>query len=133
MADVQVRTPTPGAVSRPVRIVDCDVHSTITRTMMIERASAPWRRHFERFGLRSPPITALYPRPPTPGVRAAPWPEGPGAFPGSDRELAVRQLLDEYDIDYAILNTLGLQDCNEEPGFAAALATLHTSCMRARG
>jgi predicted TIM-barrel fold metal-dependent hydrolase len=129
MADVQVRTRTPGAVSRPVRIVDCDVHSTITRAMMVERASAPWRRHFERFGLRSPPITEVYPRARNAGMRADSWPDGPGGFPGSDRELAARQLLDEYDIDFAILNTLGLQDCNEVPGFAAELARIQNDWM----
>src|SRR2546423_15006284 len=123
MTQVQAR-PAQNTTVRPVRLVDTDVHSSMTRAMMIERASPLWRRHFERFGLRSPPITELYPRARNAGMRADSWPEAPGSFPGSDRDLAVRQLLDEHDIDFAILNTLGLQDCNEVPGFAAQLARI---------
>jgi predicted TIM-barrel fold metal-dependent hydrolase len=130
MADVQVTTRPAGAERQPVTLVDCDVHSTITRAMMIERTSPQWRRHFERFGLRSPPITELYPRARNAGMRADSWPGRPGSVPGSDRELLTRQLLDEYDVDFAILNTLGLQDCNEVPGFAAELARVQNDWMQ---
>ena len=123
MTDVEVRTAGRTAV-RPVRLVDTDVHSSMTRAMMTERASPGWRRHFERFGLRTPPITELYPRARNAGMRADSWPGRPGSIPGSDRDLLVRQLLDEYDIDYAILNTLGLQDHNEVPAFAVELSRI---------
>jgi predicted TIM-barrel fold metal-dependent hydrolase len=129
MADIQVATRQEGAVSRPVRLVDADVHSTITRAMMVERTRPEWRRHFERFGLRSPPITELYPRARNAGMRADTWPGTPGSVPGSDRELLTRQLLDEFDVDFAILNTLGLQDCNEVPAFAAELARIQNDWM----
>jgi predicted TIM-barrel fold metal-dependent hydrolase len=129
MADVDVLTKTAEARSRPVKLVDCDVHSSMTRAMMMERTSPRWRTHFERFGLRSPPITELYPRARNAGMRADSWPEKPGSIPGSDRELTVRQLLDEYDVDFAILNTLGLQDCNELPAFAAELARVQNDWM----
>ena len=115
--------------TRSVRLVDCDVHSTMTRAMMIERTSPKWRGHFERFGLRSPPITELYPRARNAGMRLDSWPEAPGSVPGSDRDLTVAQLMDEYAVDFAILNTLGLQDCNEVPGFAAELARVQNDWM----
>jgi uncharacterized protein len=123
MTDVQVR-PSGGTAVRPVRLVDTDVHSSMTRAMMIERASPRWRSRFERFGLRTPPITEFYPRARNAGMRADSWPGTPGSIPGSDRELLTRQLLDEYDVDYAILNTLGLQDHNELPAFAAELSRI---------
>jgi len=123
MTDVQTR-PAGAAAVRPVRLVDTDVHSAMTRAMMIERASTRWRPHFERFGLRTAPITEFYPRARNAGMRADSWPDAPGSIPGSDRELLVRQLLDEYDVDYAILNTLGLQDHNEVPAFAAELSRI---------
>src|SRR6266700_1016706 len=103
MADVQVTERAGGTRLRPVKLVDTDVHSTITRAMMMDRVSPASRRHLERFGLRSPPITELYPRARNAGMRADSWPDAPGAVPGSDRDLLTRQLLDEYDVDYAIL------------------------------
>jgi len=121
----EVRTRGAGATAvRPVRLVDTDVHSSMTRAMMVERASARWRPHFERYGLRTPPITEQYPRARNAGMRADSWPEQAGSIPGSDRELLARQLLDEYDIDFAILNTLGLQDHNEVPAFSAELSRI---------
>jgi uncharacterized protein len=129
MADVQVVTNRGETRRKAVTLVDCDVHSTITRAMMIDRVSPRWRRHFERFGLRSPPITELYPRARNAGMRVDSWPDRPGSVPGSDRELLARQLLDEYDVDFAILNTLGLQDCNEVPAFAADLARIQNDWM----
>jgi predicted TIM-barrel fold metal-dependent hydrolase len=122
MAEVQVQTATPATRLRPVRLVDCDVHPAMTRAMMIERTGARWRRYFERYGLRTAPITDLYPRARNAGMRADSWPEAAGSIPGSDRDLLVRQLLDEYDVDYAILNLLGHQDCNEVADFAAEIA-----------
>src|SRR5262249_34853143 len=124
-----VVTSAAGTRRKAVTLVDADVHSTITRAMLAERASPQWRRHFERFGLRSPPITELYPRARNAGMRADSWPGGPGSVPGSDRELLTRQLLDEYDVDFALLNTLGLQDCNEVPELAAELARIQNDWM----
>ena len=123
MTELQMRTER-GATVRPVRLIDTDVHSSMTRAMMVERAGPEWRRHFERYGLRTPPITEFYPRARNAGMRADSWPDRPGSIPGSDRELLVRQLLDEFDIDFAILNTLGLQDHNEVPAFAAELSRI---------
>ena len=108
--------------TREVRLIDCDIHPAMTRSMLMERTNGGWRRHFERYGLRTTPITEFYPRARNRGMRADAWPEAPGSIPGSDPELLIRQLVDEYDIDYGILNPLGLLECNEVPGFAAELA-----------
>ena len=106
----------------PVRLVDCDVHPAMTRALLMARVGGPWRRHFERYGLRTTPITEFYPRARNRGMRVDAWPDAPGSIPGSDPDLLVRQLLDEYDIDFGILNPLGLLECNEVAGFAAELA-----------
>jgi uncharacterized protein len=112
----------PSAEATPaVTLVDTDVHPTMTPPMLMERLSARWRRHLERFGRRTPMITDIYPRARNAGMRADSWPDVPGGVPGSDPELARRQLLDEWDVDYAVLNGLNGQDCYDPPGFAAEL------------
>jgi uncharacterized protein len=110
----------PSAGAKPaVSLIDCDVHPTMTPPMVMERLSARWRRHLERFGRRTPVITEIYPRARNAGMRADSWPED--GVPGSDPELARRQLLDEWDVDFALLNGLNGQDCFDPPGFAAEL------------
>ena len=112
----------PSAEATPaVSLVDTDVHPTMTPPMVMERLSTRWRRHLERFGRRTPMITDIYPRARNAGMRADSWPDDPGGVPGSDPELARRQLLDEWDVDYAVLNGLNGQDCYDPPGFAAEL------------
>jgi predicted TIM-barrel fold metal-dependent hydrolase len=106
---------------RAVTLVDCDIHPTMTPPMVMARLSTRWRRHYERFGRRTPMITEIYPRARNAGMRADSWPDDPAGFPGSDPELARRQLLDEWDIDYGVLNGLNGQDCFDPPGFAAEL------------
>src|SRR5262249_15259756 len=63
------------------------------------------------------------------GYRADSWPEGPGGFPGSDLDLLRQQLLDEYGIDYGILNSLGLLACHEVPELAGELARVLNDWM----
>jgi predicted TIM-barrel fold metal-dependent hydrolase len=106
---------------KAVTLVDCDIHPVMTPPMLLARMSERWRRHFERFGRRTPMITEIYPRARNAGMRADSWPEDPGGVPGSDPELARRQLLDEWDVDYGILNCLNGQDCYDPPSFAAEL------------
>jgi len=107
---------------RSVTLVDADIHPTPPLPTLLARLSPRWRRHVEQFGRRTPIITQLYPRASNAGMRADSWPEAPGAFPGSDLELVQRQLLDEYGVDYGILNCLNLGDSYEVPEFTADLA-----------
>ena len=80
----------------------------LTYPELLGRMSTRWRSHLERVGRRTPIVTELYPRASNAGFRLDSWPEGPGGFPGSDLDLLRRQLLDEYGVDYGILNSLGL-------------------------
>jgi predicted TIM-barrel fold metal-dependent hydrolase len=109
-------------VPHAVSIVDCDIHPTLPMPQLLKRLSARWRRHLEQFGRRTPIITEFYPRAANAGFRLDSWPEGPDAFPGSDLGLVQAQLLDEFGIDYGILNSLGLLNCHEAPGLAADIA-----------
>ena len=109
-------------VPRSVSIVDCDIHPTLTVLGLQKRVSSRWRGYLERFGRRTPNITEFYPRTANAGFRLDSWPQGPDAFPGSDLQLLRTQLLDEYAIDYGILNSLGLLNCHEVPELAAEIA-----------
>src|ERR1700749_598773 len=51
-------------------------------------------------------------------MRVDAWPDKPGHIWGSHPEMLRRQLLDEYDIDYAILEVLWGQDGYDHPDFA---------------
>ena len=122
MTEIEARERPTGGEPRAVTLVDCDIHPTLTGPELLKRLPPRWRSHLERFGRRTPMITDLYPRASNAGYRLDSWPEGEGGFPGSDLDLVRSQLLDEYDIDYAILNSLGLLNCHERPEIAAAIA-----------
>jgi predicted TIM-barrel fold metal-dependent hydrolase len=115
--------------ARTVTLVDCDIHPMLTYPEMFRRMAPRWRTHLERFGRRTPLITEFYPRASNGGFRLDSWPEGPDGFPGSDLDLLRRQLLDEYDIDYGILNSLGLLSCHEVPELSGELARVLNDWM----
>jgi uncharacterized protein len=122
MRETQVHDRPTEAGTRRVELVDADIHPALTSPELLKRLSTRWRRHVERFGRRTPIITELYPRTSNAGMRADSWPEPPGSFPGSDLGLVQRQLLDEYGVDYGVLNNLNLLHCYEVPELAADLA-----------
>jgi len=112
----ELRAPAQG---RSVTLVDCDVHAQPTDQMLAEYLSARARRLLERYGRRTPRITTWYPRARNAGMRVDAWPDKPGHIWGSDPELLRAQLLDEFGVDYAILEVLSGQDCYDEADFAA--------------
>jgi predicted TIM-barrel fold metal-dependent hydrolase len=114
---------------RTVTLVDCDIHPMLTPGAMLQRMTPRWRAHLERFGRRTPIITEFYPRASNGGFRLDSWPQGPDGFPGSDLDLLRAQLLDEYEIDYGILNSLGLLSCHEVPELAAELSRVLNDWM----
>jgi predicted TIM-barrel fold metal-dependent hydrolase len=118
-----------GGAGQTVKLVDCDIHPVMPRQRRLERLSARWRRHYEQFGRRTPPVTEVYPRASNGGMRADAWPDEPGSLPGSDLGLLQRQHLDEYGIDYGVLNSLGLLGCHEVPEFAAELARVENDWL----
>jgi predicted TIM-barrel fold metal-dependent hydrolase len=118
-------------VRREVKLVDADVHPVIPAPLLLERLPARWRDHAERFGRRlTPHVGELYPRAANQGMRADAWGEGVYAYPGSDPALARRQLLDEYGVDFAVLNCADLFIVHEVPEFAAALARTMNDYLR---
>ncbi len=122
MTETQLREAPVAERQRAVTLVDCDIHPMLTWPNLLARLASRWRRHLERYGRRTPPITEFYPRASNGGFRVDSWPEDEGGFPGSDLGLLQRQLLDEYGVDYGILNSLGLLSCLEVPELAAEIA-----------
>jgi predicted TIM-barrel fold metal-dependent hydrolase len=116
-------------VRQGVRIVDADVHPWFLPQTVSARLNEPWRTRFERYGPRVAKPPALYPRVRNAGYRLDSWPEG--GFPGSDPELARRQLLDEHAVDYAILIPLqGHGYGAEGADFGAALCSAVNDAVR---
>ena len=102
-----------------VQLVDCDVHAQATEAMLAKYLSAPARRRLEHYGRRTPRMTEWYPRARNAGMRVDAWPGKPGHIWGSDPETMRAQLLDEFGVDYAVLEVLSGQDCYDHPDFAA--------------
>ena len=119
MSQVDTRTSADATSTRAVELVDCDVHAQATEAMLAKYLSVPARRLLERYGRRTPRVTEWYPRARNAGMRVDAWPGKPGHIWGSDPELMRAQLLDEFEIDYAVLEVLSGQDCYDHPDFAA--------------
>ena len=118
-SQVETRSGVVAETVRSVELVDCDVHAQATEAMLARYLSAPARRMLERYGRRTPRVTEWYPRARHAGMRVDAWPGKPGHIWGSDPELTREQLLDEFDVDYAVLEVLSGQDCYDHPDFAA--------------
>jgi len=86
-------------------VIDCDIHNALpSETALLPYLPARWRRQYELFGLRGRQ-GAYYPRMVPHAARTDAWPPS-GQPPGSDLEFLRGQLLDQYGIDYGILNPL---------------------------
>jgi hypothetical protein len=100
MADVQLTERDAAGSERAVRLVDCDVHTIIMPASLGARLSEGVGRHVQAFGPRIAGAYAFYPRMRNGGYRIDARPEE--GFAGSDLGLVQAQLLDEYDMDYAV-------------------------------
>src|SRR5690348_6461166 len=120
MTDVQVTEREGAAGERAVSLVDCDVHSTMMPGSLHARLSSKWQHHLMEFGPRIAGAYAMFPRMRNGGFRIDARPaEG---FPGSDLRLVQEQLLDEYDMDFAVLTPRQAQNFGQEaPEFAVGL------------
>ncbi len=106
----------PNAVS----LIDSDVHNypdTIDELMPF--LSERWQAYIKQSGFKRPPIEH-YPKVYQAAARRDAWPPS-GKIPGSDPEFSRAQLLDEWKIDYAILNPLYFVSGIHNPDFANAL------------
>jgi len=105
---------------RAIQLVDCDVHSTMMPGSVHARLSSRWQRHMEELGPRVAGAYAMFPRMRNGGFRVDARPEE--GFPGSDLGMVQRQLLDEYDMDHAVLTPMQAQNFGQEaPELAAEL------------
>ncbi len=96
MSHVDTQHPAATTITRPVTLVDCDVHAQATEAMLAEHLSTRARRRLERYGRRTPRVTEWYPRARNAGMRVDAWPGKLGHIWGSDPELTRAQLLDEW-------------------------------------
>jgi len=115
--------PRPSQRVRPAQaIIDADVHHTVSLADLMPYLSDYWRHYItltRTTGIPSNP----YPKTGNAGVRTDSYPPG-GGRPGSDPAFFQQQLLDEWGISYAILNS-NFQMVALLPNweYAAALAT----------
>lgn len=105
-------------------IVDCDVHHVPASPKEFDKYLPEGFRNVPRGGPShgyANPIGVM---------RRDAVPPG-GGSPGSDPETMVKQLLDEYQIDYGILNAPGVIGVSTMPNphLAAALASAHNDWM----
>jgi uncharacterized protein len=120
MTDVQVTERELSGAGRTIRLVDGDVHSTMMPASLHARLPSRWQRHLEELGPRVAGAYAMFPRMRNGGFRIDARPEK--GFPGSDLGLVQQQLLDEYDMDYAVLTPMQPQNFGSEaPELAAEL------------
>jgi predicted TIM-barrel fold metal-dependent hydrolase len=101
-------------------LIDCDVHNHIEPADILKRLPERWRRHLDRYGLR-PSTHVNFVRPRAKASMIDSWPPS-GGPPGSDRGFMTGQLLDSWQVDYALLNPMEQLSFASQPGdFAAAL------------
>ncbi|MEM7130433.1 MAG: amidohydrolase family protein [Chloroflexota bacterium] len=106
-------------------VIDCDIHNfeaykdpeyvRVYKTYLEEK----WQRHHETFGLRGF-LGGGYPRAQVNAARQDSFPPS-GKPPGMDLDFMREQLLDEWNMDYGILNPLGGGAGQLNLDYAAAL------------
>src|SRR5437868_15190244 len=108
--DRPLAEPDASAASR-LRIIDCDIHPSLhSRADLNPFLSERWQEHLKTYGdhLRTPYIgTTPYPRSSPLICRRDAWPPT-GGVPGSDLAFMQKQHLDPYDVEFGILQVLGL-------------------------
>jgi hypothetical protein len=114
------------APTRVAAIVDCDIHNSLpSPAALLPYFPAHWRRHAERYGLRSARYSgANYPRANPNAARTDAWPPN-GLPPGADLDFLRRQLLDAWEIEVGVLNPLVDDGAPSQPNaeFGAAVAS----------
>lgn len=114
--------------NRPVRadsdaaLIDCDVHNRLQNAATLRNyLPRKWRSYHETYGLRAPHLAAYLPTPRAAAARTDSWPPR-GGPPGSDLAFMQEQLLDRWNISYAVLNPLdAIRFAEEFREYSAAL------------
>lgn len=108
-------------------IIDCDIHNFDAygqpefNDIIVRYLAKKWQRHHELIGRRGH-ATGTYPRGYRNAARADAWPPS-GKPPGLDVEFVTHQLLDEWGIDYGILNPLAGPGGQLNTDYGAAYAS----------
>ncbi len=108
--------------TRPkLRLVDCDIHNApASPRTLLTYLDSRWHRRFEQYGMR-PYQGSLYPRNNPQAARTDSWP--PSGLPaGADLPFLRTQLLDQWGIEYGILNPL-VPVTGPDAEYSAALAS----------
>ncbi len=126
--------PPPGGIEAPlesrdirssdrtaVTLVDCDAHSAVDSIRdLLPFLSERWCAYIEQGGFEGPALS-FYPKVFEFASRRDAFPPG-GGRPGADPDFARGQLLDAWQVDYAVLNPLYGVDGIRNPDLAVALA-----------
>ncbi|MFN8445682.1 MAG: amidohydrolase family protein [Caldilineaceae bacterium] len=118
----------PGNLSRPqpvkrekLAVIDCDIHNAMPNdATLLKYLPSRWHRHYETIGPRSH-IGSFYPRAMKNAARHDSWPPS-GLPPGGDVPFLQKQLLDQWDLEFGILNCLYGVGGELNLEFGAALA-----------
>jgi len=106
--------------STKLNLIDCDVHNYVNSIDdLVPFLSERWRQYIDQSGFKGPPGPA-YPKGFELASRRDAWPPS-GKRPGGDPAFAGQQLLDQWGIDFAILNPLYAQSAVHNVDFANAL------------
>lgn len=103
MATVLPESERPGARTTKQLVIDADVHHTVTLKDLQPYFSEHWRHYIAIANLTTIPSNP-YPKTGNGGIRSDSIPPE-GGRPGSSLPFMQKQLLDEWDISYAILNS----------------------------
>jgi hypothetical protein len=88
-----------------MELIDADVHNyPASMQDLTPHLSHRWQAYVQQSGM-GVPGASMYPKMFAAAARRDAWPPN-GNHPGSDAEFAAQQLLDEWSIDFGILNTL---------------------------
>ena len=120
-----IATPEPKLTTKVnYAVIDTDIHNTLTAPQDLDPyLSQRWRQYRDSYGKPAPYPGSYYPRLHPNAGRSDSWPPG-GGPPGSDLAFLREQLLDEWNIEYGILNMLhgAAQHRNLEYGVALSRA-----------
>ena len=112
-----------GKASRQVEIavIDGDIHNAVaSEKVLMKYIPDPWLKHYETVGRRGYSGSG-YARAVPHAARLDAWPPS-GLPPGADLDFMRQQLLDEWDLEYGILNCLNGVGSESNQDFGAALA-----------
>jgi uncharacterized protein len=105
------------------RTIDCDIHTNLSSLATLTKyMSRRWCDHLQAYGLRRPgEVGNFSTRPRAFAARTDSVPPS-GGPPGSDLDFTREQLLDAWDIEYAVVNPIAQALVGGEPGeYGAAL------------